>query len=60
MPIAARAISNGAKWYTVPGWGQYRTPIAGLYLNGAGAHPGGGVTGEPGRLAAQAILQEMG
>lgn len=44
----------------VPGWGQYRTPIAGLYLNGAGAHPGGGVTGEPGRLAAQAILQEMG
>ena len=33
----------------VPGWSQYRTPIDGLYLCGAGAHPGGGVTGAPGR-----------
>jgi phytoene dehydrogenase-like protein len=32
----------------VAGWSQYRTPIAGLYLCGAGAHPGGGVTGAPG------------
>lgn len=36
----------------VPGWSQYRTPIDGLYLCGAGAHPGGGVTGAPGRNAA--------
>ncbi len=43
----------------VPGWGYYRTPIAGLYLNGAGAHPGGGITGEPGRLAAQEILKDL-
>jgi phytoene dehydrogenase-like protein len=42
----------------VPGWGQYRTPISGLYLGGSGAHPGGGITGEPGRLAAQAILRD--
>ena len=44
----------------VPGWGRYRTPIGGLYLGGAGAHPGGGITGEPGRLVAQAILADMG
>src|SRR6202042_1886288 len=31
----------------VPGWARYRTPIAGLYLCGAGAHPGGGVPGGP-------------
>ena len=36
----------------VPGWSQYRMPIRGLYLCGAGAHPGGGVTGAPGRNAA--------
>ncbi|HEX6385151.1 MAG TPA: NAD(P)/FAD-dependent oxidoreductase [Anaerolineae bacterium] len=42
----------------VPGYGQYRTPIGGLYLCGAGAHPGGGITGEPGRLAAQVILKD--
>ncbi len=41
----------------VPGWSQYRTPIANLYLCGAGAHPGGGVTGAPGYLAARALLQ---
>ena len=42
----------------VPGWSQYRTPIAGLYLCGAGAHPGGGVTGAPGRNAAHQALRD--
>ena len=42
----------------VPGWAQYRTPIHGLYLCGAGAHPGGGVTGAPGRNAAQQALRD--
>lgn len=42
----------------VPGWSQYRTPIAGLYLCGAGAHPGGGVTGAPGRNAAYRALRD--
>jgi phytoene dehydrogenase-like protein len=42
----------------VPGWAQYRTPIAGLYLCGAGAHPGGGVTGAPGRNAAHQALRD--
>jgi phytoene dehydrogenase-like protein len=42
----------------VPGWAQYRTPIAGLYLCGAGAHPGGGVTGAPGHNAAHQVLRD--
>jgi len=42
----------------LPGWAQYRTPIRGLYLCGAGAHPGGGVTGAPGRNAAMQALRD--
>jgi phytoene dehydrogenase-like protein len=42
----------------VPGWSQYRTPIDGLYLCGAGVHPGGGVTGAPGRNAAHQALRD--
>ncbi|HEY0972988.1 MAG TPA: NAD(P)/FAD-dependent oxidoreductase, partial [Solimonas sp.] len=40
----------------VPGWSDYRTPVRGLYLCGAGAHPGGGVSGAPGRNAARVML----
>ncbi len=40
----------------VPGASQYATPIDGLYLCGAGAHPGGGVMGLAGRNAAQEII----
>ena len=40
----------------VPGWARYRTPIRGLYLCGAAAHPGGGVMGTPGLNAAREIL----
>ena len=39
-------------------WGRYRTPIHGLYLCGSGTHPGGGIMGGPGRLAALAVLQD--
>ena len=42
----------------VAGWAQYRTPIPGLYLCGAGAHPGGGVTGAPGYNAAHRVLRD--
>ncbi|MGA8151616.1 MAG: NAD(P)/FAD-dependent oxidoreductase [Terriglobales bacterium] len=42
----------------IAGWSQYRTPIDGLYLCGAGAHPGGGVTGAPGRNAAHQVLRD--
>ena len=40
------------------GLGNYATPVAGLYLAGAGSHPGGGVNGWPGRLAAERALQD--
>jgi phytoene dehydrogenase-like protein len=43
----------------VPGWSGYRTPIHGLYLCGAGAHPGGGVTGAPGYNAARRVLSDL-
>ena len=43
----------------VPGWARYRTPIEGLYVCGAGTHPGGGVTGLPGYNAAGEILKSM-
>jgi phytoene dehydrogenase-like protein len=43
----------------VPAWSRYRTPIAGLYLCGAGAHPGGGVTGAPGYGASHAVLRDL-
>jgi phytoene dehydrogenase-like protein len=39
----------------VPGWSRYRTPVEGLYLCGAGTHPGGGILGGPGRNAARSI-----
>lgn len=42
----------------VLGYGNYRTPIKGLYQCGAGTHPGGGVTGVPGHNAAQEILKD--
>lgn len=42
----------------VNGAAQYRLPVDGLYLCGAGAHPGGGVSGAAGRNAARAILQQ--
>jgi phytoene dehydrogenase-like protein len=43
----------------VAGWSRYRTPIEGLYLCGAGAHPGGGVTGAPGHNAARQVLKDF-
>lgn len=42
----------------VPGWADYRTPIRGLYLCGAAAHPGGGVMGACGYNAAREILRD--
>jgi len=46
-------------WRPVPGWSQYRSPVTGLYLCGAGAHPGGGVTGAPGHNAAHQVLRDL-
>jgi phytoene dehydrogenase-like protein len=41
------------------GWARYRTPIRGLYLCGAGTHPGGGVTGAPGFNASREIIKDL-
>jgi phytoene dehydrogenase-like protein len=43
----------------MPGLARYRTPIHGLWLCGAGTHPGGGVMGACGRNAAREILRTM-
>ena len=44
----------------VLGHGHYRAPIKGLYMCGAGTHPGGGVTGAPGHNAAREVLKDLG
>jgi len=44
----------------VAGWAQYRTPLKNFYMCGSGVHPGGGVMGGPGRMAALEIIKEKG
>jgi len=39
-------------------WSHFRTPLSGYYLAGAGAHPGGGILGAPGMLAAKEALKD--
>ena len=46
-------------WRPLLGHARYRLPIEGLYLCGSGAHPGGGVTGQPGQNAAREILADF-
>ena len=41
------------------GYAGYRMPIKGLYLCGAGAHPGGGVSGAPGHNAAHVMIKDI-
>jgi len=43
-----------------PGWGQHRMPIEGLYQTGGTTHPGGSITGAPGRNAAIVLLADLG
>ncbi len=54
------ALGLDQLWAARPalGYGDYRTPVRGLYLCGSGAHPGGGVTGLPGHNAARTMLAE--
>jgi phytoene dehydrogenase-like protein len=44
----------------VAGWAGYRLPVRGLYQTGATTHPGGSVTGAPGRNCAQVLLEDLG
>jgi phytoene dehydrogenase-like protein len=59
--IMQGAMSLANLWFMrpVPGYADYRTPIQGLYLCGAAAHPGGGVMGACGRNAAREVLRDL-
>jgi phytoene dehydrogenase-like protein len=46
-------------WRPMLGYARYRMPVDGLYLAGSGAHPGGGVTGMPGRNAAREVVADV-
>ena len=56
------ALSLDQLWSARPmlGYADYRGPVKGLYLCGAGAHPGGGVTGAPGHNCAREVLRDFG
>jgi phytoene dehydrogenase-like protein len=41
----------------VPGWARYQTPVGSLWICGSAAHPGGGIMGAPGRIAALEVLR---
>ena len=43
-----------------PGWAAHRMPIEGLYQTGGTTHPGGSITGAPGRNAAVVLLHDLG
>lgn len=51
------AIGRAAAGRPAHGFGGFRTPIEGLFLSGAGTHPGGGITGAPGYNAAREVLR---
>jgi len=42
----------------VPAWSRYRTPVKDLWMCGSATHPGGGIMGAPGRIAALELLKE--
>jgi phytoene dehydrogenase-like protein len=43
----------------VPGWARYRTPLRNLWMCGSATHPGGGIMGASGRLAALEVLRSL-
>ena len=52
------ALDQQAVFRPVPGWFRYATPVRGLYLCSASAHPGGGVHGMVGRNCAHRVLSD--
>jgi phytoene dehydrogenase-like protein len=55
-----RSVANSGAQRPAPGWAQHRMPIPGLYQTGGTTHPGGSVTGGPGRNAAIVMLADLG
>lgn len=51
------ALEDGT---VIPGWLDYRTDVPGLYLTGSTSHPGGSVSGRPGRNTARTVLADLG
>jgi phytoene dehydrogenase-like protein len=56
---AEPALDQFFAWRPVIGLARHRLGVPGLYLCGAGAHPGGGITGGPGRNAVREILRDL-
>lgn len=55
-----RGLAQMGALRPAPGWGQHRMPIEGLYQTGGTTHPGGSITGAPGRNAAMVVLSDLG
>jgi phytoene dehydrogenase-like protein len=55
-----RTLPQSGPLRPVPGWAQHRMPIPGLYQTGGTTHPGGSITGAPGRNAAVVLLEDLG
>lgn len=55
-----RGIAFTGSHRPVPGWARHRMPIPGLYQTGGTTHPGGSITGAPGRNAAIVLLEDLG
>ncbi len=55
-----RSLAFSGRLRPAPGWAQHRMPIPGLYQTGGTTHPGGSVTGGPGRNAAIVMLTDLG
>ena len=56
----AQSPAQSAGLRPAPGWAQHRMPIAGLYQTGSTTHPGGSISGGPGRNAAAVMLRDFG
>lgn len=55
-----RGVAFSGPLRPAPGWAEHRLPIQGLYQTGGTTHPGGSVTGFPGRNAAMVVLRDLG
>jgi phytoene dehydrogenase-like protein len=55
-----RTLPQSGTLRPAPGWAQHRMPIPGLYQTGGTTHPGGSITGAPGRNAAMVLLGDLG
>jgi phytoene dehydrogenase-like protein len=56
---AEHGLDQFFAWRPMLGFARYRLGLEGLYLCGSGAHPGGGITGMPGRNAARVIVKDL-